>query len=52
MMLFLQCIVVAMALFVILISINERKMPKGLVEWLFIIGALVIMIIWAIKYWS
>ena len=33
MMLFLQCIVVAMALFVILISINERKMPKGLLQW-------------------
>lgn len=47
---FFQCIVVAMGLFVILISIKERKIPRGILEWLFIIGALVIMIIWAIKY--
>lgn len=50
MMLFLQCIVLAMGLFVILISIKERKMFSGLLEWFFIIGALIIMIIWAVKY--
>ena len=50
MILFLQCIVVAMALFVVLISIKERKVPKGLVEWLFIIGAFIIMIICRVKY--
>lgn len=50
MMLFLQCTVVAMALFVILISIKERKIPRGLMEWAFMIGALIIMIIWAVKY--
>ena len=48
--LFLQCIVVAMALFVILISIKERKMPRGLLELAFMIGALIIMIIWSVKY--
>ena len=45
MILFLQCIVVAMAVFVILISIKERKVPKGLLEWLFIIGAFIIMVL-------
>lgn len=50
MILFLQCVVVAMALFVILISIKERKIPRGLIEWAFMIGAIAIMIIWAIKY--
>lgn len=50
MILFLQCVVIAMALFVVLISIKERKVPRGLLEWFFIIGALVIMIIWTIKY--
>lgn len=50
MILFFQCIVVAMALFVILISIKNRKIPRGLIEWIFIIGAFVIMIIWAMKY--
>lgn len=39
-----------MGLFIILISIKERKNPRGLLEWLFIIGALIIMIILAIKY--
>lgn len=48
--LFFQCIVVAMALFVVLISIKERKIPRGLLEWLFIIGAFMIIIIWAVKY--
>ena len=50
MILFFQCIVVAMALFVILISIKERKAPGGLLEWFFIIGAFIIMIVWTIKY--
>lgn len=50
MILFLQCVVIAIALFIVLISIKERKMPKGLLEWLFIIGGLVMMIIWAVKY--
>ena len=50
MILFFQCIVVAMALFVILISIKNRKIPRGLIEWIFIIGAFVIMIIWDMKY--
>lgn len=48
--LFLQCIVIAMGLFIILISIKERKMPKGLLEWAFMICALIIMIIWGVKY--
>lgn len=48
--LFFQCIVVAMALFVVLISIKERKIPRGFLEWLFIIGAFMIIIIWAVKY--
>lgn len=47
---FFQCIVVAMGLFAILINVKERKIPRGILERLFIIGALVIMIIWAIKY--
>lgn len=39
-----------MDLFVVLISIKERKIPRGLLEWLFIIGGLLIMIVWAVKY--
>lgn len=50
MILFFQCIVVAMSLFIILISIKERKIPEGLLEWCFIIGAFAVMIVWAIKY--
>lgn len=50
MILFLQCIVVAMALFIILISIKERKIPRGIIEWLFIIGAFIIIVIWAVKF--
>ena len=50
MLLFIQCVIVAMGLFVILISIKEEKIPKGLIEWLFIIGAFVILIIWLVKY--
>lgn len=50
MILFLQSIVVAVALFIVLISIREEKIPKGIIEWLFIIDAFILIIIWVVKF--
>lgn len=50
MVLFFQSIVLGMALFIILLSIKMQKIPRGLIEWIFIIGAFIILIIWAVKY--
>ena len=36
--------------FIILICIQERKIPGGLIEWGFIIGALAVMLDWSMKY--
>ena len=49
-MLFVQCAIVELAMFTILISLLERNLPKGLVEWFLIGAALVILIRWSIIY--
>ena len=48
--LFLQCCIVAMGIFIFLISIYNRKIPRGLLEWLFIIGTFIVFAVWIFKY--
>ena len=35
--------IVAMAIVIVYVSIEERKVPAGLLEWLFLIGAFAII---------
>ncbi len=36
--------IVAMAIVIVYVSIEERKVPAGLLEWLFLIGAFIVII--------
>jgi hypothetical protein len=50
MIIFIQGAVVGFALFILLISISKGKLPTGLVEWMIIIAAFIIMVSWSVKY--
>jgi len=40
---FAEDLVIAMAALILSVSVRKRKVPAGIVEWLFIIGAFVII---------
>jgi hypothetical protein len=50
MILFIQCVIVGLAFFILLTCVRKGKLTEGLVEWLLIIAAFVIMIRWIIEY--
>lgn len=47
--LILQGIILGFALFVILIGIRQRKFSNGLLEWIFLISAFMILVDWVIN---
>lgn len=49
-MLFLQCVIVGLAVFLLMICIWERKVPKGVLEWVILVLSVVVLIDWMIKY--
>lgn len=44
-----QSFLVTMGLLVIFTSIYKRKVPKGILEWLIIIGTIIIIYYWMIS---
>lgn len=46
-----EIIIVALCLFVIKVSIQNRKLPKGILEWLYIINTILILIKWIFVDW-
>jgi hypothetical protein len=50
MILFIQCIIVGFAFFILLNCIREGKLTTGLIEWIVIIAAFIILIKWIAKY--
>ena len=45
-MLFIQCCIVGFSVFVWLISISEKKIPHGIIEWILTILSIIILITW------
>lgn len=46
---FFQGCIVLMGLFIIYISVKNRKVPKGVVDWIFILGMIDIFLVWIHK---
>ena len=44
----IQWIIVAIGLFIVVFSVGEQVIPCGLLELLFVIGMIVVLIIWFI----
>ncbi len=50
MIMFLESCLIGFALFIWIVSLYERKTPKGLIEWILTFIAIAIMISWYVKY--
>ena len=44
--------IVAIAIVIVYVSVKERKVPAGILEWLFLIGAFAIISASAVGGWS
>ncbi len=50
MIIFLESCLIGFTLFIWIVSLYKRKIPKGLIEWILTFMAIAIMISWYVKY--